>query len=123
MNNMTVWLTYDEAAQRIGIKPDSVRRRAAAKKWPRRIGNDGLARVGLTPDLIPEILNTIAPDHTPDESEKIGADLAAAKATITGLEARLADTQTDRDHWRDMVEKMTSEFRPVGIWARLFGRS
>jgi hypothetical protein len=116
-----VWLTYDEAARRMGIKPDSVRRRAAAKKWPRRVGNDGLARVGLPPDRVPEILNKIPPDYTPDESKVVVAELASAKATIAGLEARLTDTQTDRDHWRNMVEKMASEVRPTGIWSRLFG--
>ena len=28
-----IFMTYDDAAKRLGIKSDSVRRRAAARKW------------------------------------------------------------------------------------------
>lgn len=38
-------MTYAEAAERLGIKPDSVKRRARSRRWPRRVGNDGAARV------------------------------------------------------------------------------
>lgn len=122
MSDIVVWLTYDEAALRLGIKPDSVRRRSSAKKWPRRVGNDGLARVGLPPDLLPETINEIPPVVPPDESGGTATKLAAAQAMITGLEARLTDTQADRDHWRDLAERLVSKEQPASIWLRLFKR-
>lgn len=33
------------------------------------------------------------------------SDLAVAKAQIKGLEARLSDTQIERDHWRELATK------------------
>jgi len=114
------WLTYEDAADRLGILADSVRRRAAARKWPRRQGNDGKARVGIPRSVIPEHIHDITPDN-PDESGQIRADLAAAQARIEGLEARLSDTQAERDRLAALLEKAL-EPRP-GIIARIFGRS
>ena len=31
-----IFMTYDDAAKRLGIKSDSVRRRAAARKWQKK---------------------------------------------------------------------------------------
>lgn len=126
-----VWLTYDEAAEALGIKADSVRRRAAARKWPKRPGNDRTVRVGIPRDAIPDSIpdDTPAPirDVTPDETDAIRADLAATKialassqAEASGLRDRLADTQADRDRLANLLEKAL-EPRP-GILTRLFGR-
>lgn len=118
-----VWMTYDEAAASLGIKADSVRRRAAARKWPRRKGNDGKARVGIPPDIIPDAPPAPTPDVTPDNPDgNLRADLAAAEAKIEGLEARLVDTQADRDAWRTQAERLASEARPIGLIERIFGR-
>lgn len=108
------FMTYDQAAQRLGIKPESVKRRARARKWPRRIGNDGLALVGIPPDVL-------GPDHPPgpppglppdDGKEKLEVRLAVA-------EARLADVTADRDRLAALLEKAL-EPRP-GIISRLLG--
>lgn len=93
-----VWLTYDEAAQRIGIKADSVRRRAAAKKWPRRIGNDKLARIGIPRTVIP----ASTPVGTGDNPSPIRtypdlpADTPETLARLAVAEARLADALEER---------------------------
>lgn len=133
-----IWLTYEEAAARLGIKADSVRRRAASRKWPRRQGNDGLARVRIPPDAIRIPAPDATPAITPDDPDgrlrdEIAAltvrlseareELASAKADASGLRDRLADTQADRDRWRGMAEKLSeAQVVPVGFWARLFGR-
>jgi hypothetical protein len=41
----TMWLTYAEAAGRIGTTSEAVRQRAIRGKWPRIRGRDGKARV------------------------------------------------------------------------------
>src|SRR5271157_5664411 len=54
------WLTYREAAERLGSTAEAVRYRALRGKWPRMRGNDGRARVQV-PDERP---NTTHPVRT-----------------------------------------------------------
>ena len=115
------WMTYDEAAARLRILPDSVRRRAAARKWARRMGNDGRARVRIPADAIPpDIRGDVTPVLTPDTSEELNAarvELAALRAELTGVQDRLADTQADRDRLAALLERAL-EPRP-GLIERL----
>jgi len=46
-DELRTWLTYAEAGRALGMKPGSVKRLSFRRKWPRRTGNDGLARVGV----------------------------------------------------------------------------
>lgn len=120
-----IWLTYDEAAARLGILPDSVRRRAAARKWPRRRGNDGRARVriptdALPPDVTPDVRRDVTPDLAPDTSVELNearVEISALKAELAGVRDRLADTQADRDRLAALLEKAL-EPRP-GLIERL----
>lgn len=116
------WLTYDEAAAKLGIKSDSVRRRAAGRKWPRRLGNDGLARVGVPKDVIPASTPVIAPEN-PDNASEIR--IAVLEAEGKFLRERLDEMRADRDRLAGLLEKAL-EARPVqvapGFWARLLGR-
>lgn len=116
-----IWLTYSDAAERMSIKPDSVRRRAAARKWPRRLGNDGRASVGIPRSVLPGLTHD-DPDHNPG----LSAELASAKTEIRLLREQLEDARKDRDAWHAQVERLASshtEARPtVGLFARLFGR-
>jgi hypothetical protein len=41
----TVWLTYHELADRLGIGLESARTLVKRKRWPRQKGNNGLARI------------------------------------------------------------------------------
>lgn len=121
-NPEIVWLTYDEAATRLGIKPDSVRRRAASRKWPRRVGNDGLARIGIPATIIPDRI----PDATPENPDNSDAIRIAVLETETAmLRERLNEMRADRDRLAGLLEKAL-EPRPVqvapGFWARLFSR-
>lgn len=46
-DELRTWLTYAEAGRALEMQPSSVKRLSFRRKWPRRIGNDGLARVGM----------------------------------------------------------------------------
>ena len=45
------WLTYREAAKRLGSNIEAVRQRAIRCRWPRIPGNDGRARVQIPEEL------------------------------------------------------------------------
>lgn len=119
-NPDTVWMTYEDAGRALGIKADSVRRRAASRKWPRRRGNDGLARVGIPAEIIPDGTPFVTPE-VPDESGRIREELAASEARLEMAERRAIELAEDRDRWRQLAEKL-SERQSLGLVARLFGR-
>src|SRR5208283_4359429 len=58
------WLTYADAAVRLGVTPEAARRRAIRGKWARMPGNDGRTLVGV-PD---ELHAPRTPDVRPDAS-------------------------------------------------------
>lgn len=111
-----IWLTYDEAAERLGVKPASVRRRAAARKWPKRQGNDRRARVGIPKDVIDAAISrddaTDAPTGavTPGSGEVISAEIALARTEIATLNMMVSSVQrelerveADRDRWHALA--------------------
>lgn len=119
-----IFMTYDDAAKRLGIKSDSVRRRAAARKWQKKIGNDGLARVGVPIFIIPDTPPAPIRAAIPDVSDDVRVELASVKAEMIGLRDRLADTQAERDRLSALLDRAL-EPRPVvqrGILDRIFGR-
>ena len=81
------WLTYAEAAERLGSTAEAVRYRAMRGRWPRQRGNDGRARVQL-PDAPPkEVRKASAPRAN---SRADGAHLDALKAHIETLKNELS---------------------------------
>ena len=82
-----VWTTYNEAAARLGVTPEAVRRRAIRNKWARMPGNDGKTRVMIPNEAHPPS----APHVTPDTS-----------ALVSSLEAHIATLKTE-------IERLTAE--------------
>lgn len=117
------WLTYDDAAVKLGIKADSVRRRAAARKWPRRQGNDGKARVlvpsGAIPDVTPDIQDAITPDNPAPSVVEMQARLLIAEARLEDARNALSEMRLERDRWRDQAEALAK--RPT-LLDRLLAR-
>lgn len=72
----------------------------------------------------PDMSADLPEDQAPDLSKRLlEAEMRAtsAEAHASGLADRLADTQADRDRWRELAEKVL-EARATGFWTRLFGR-
>ncbi len=101
----TVYLTYDELAERLGISAGSVRNLVRRKRWSRTTGNDGKARIAVPSDALPEappMAPPEAPSAGPQEAPQVGpqpsgfeADLAALRALVDAERAR-ADAEAAR---------------------------
>lgn len=106
-----IWLTYDEAAERLSVKKASVQRMARAKKWPRRTGNDGKARIALPPDrLADNQAESAAAPPPPDQSGRI----IAAEARAEELTKQVEDLRSERDRLLVIIERQALA-RPVEV--------
>lgn len=134
MQGDTVRLTYAEAAARLGCLEKSVSTRAKRRGWQREKGNDGLMRVHIPRDCLPDSIPDSRGDSIPDnvgavrEAELIGqinvlqVKLDAVTKEAQGLEKALADVKRaaehdkekagDREAWlREHIEQLRSKRR------------
>jgi hypothetical protein len=106
------FLLYQDAADRLGISIDSVRRQARRKGWPKKQGNDGKARVGIPAGR----LQDSPPDRPKDSPQdtvpallarvaELQAELAVAAARDAGQERLILSLQEDRDAWRAQARR------------------
>jgi len=100
------WLTYDELGHIRGIGRESAVKLAQRKRWPRRPGNDGTARVCVPLDWLKAVK-----EHSGELSRSVSlleATVAALReqqdheragwiVVIDGLEKRIASTEAERD--------------------------
>jgi hypothetical protein len=89
------WLTYTEAAARLGVTPEAVRRRAFRSQWARQPGNDGRTRVRVPEDAPVTRSPTARPD-APALVLALEAHIATLKADIERLTAELAGERAAR---------------------------
>jgi hypothetical protein len=131
------WMTYADAADRLGIKLDSVKRRARARRWNRRTRNDGAVEICIPPDALPEPRpdnpDAIRPSDPPSNLllealemlRKTEADAASHKARADALTDQVADLRSDRDRLMSIIEGQSRPARPVvgvGFFDRFFRR-
>lgn len=110
--DQTRMMTYAEAARILGIKVESVMRRARNRKWHKELGNDGLARIAvplsaLSPDSPPVLPTDIPKDH-PMDDPVISARIATLETEVRMLREVVVDLRQDRDAWRDQVQRRRS---------------
>src|SRR5215471_10489621 len=89
------WMTYGEAAVRLGVTPEAVRRRAFRSQWARQPGNDGRTWVRV-PDDAPVTRSPTALPDTPALVLALEAHIATLKTDIERLTAELAGERTGR---------------------------
>ncbi|NCU19445.1 hypothetical protein EOM89_01620 [Candidatus Falkowbacteria bacterium] len=87
MQGDTERLTYAEAAARLGCLEKSVATRAKRRGWQREKGNDGLMRVHIPRDCLPDSI----PDNRPDSRGDIGPTVRETElmGQINVLQAKL----------------------------------
>jgi hypothetical protein len=119
------WLTYTQAAEKLGVSRQAVRQKATRGRWPRTRGNDGQARIQVPeqPYRPRTVTVPVSDDHPDDQlvdalrehNETLKAELAAERtradkaiADLTALAQRLADLAA-RPWWRRIAEGQTSQ--------------
>lgn len=121
MQGDTVRLTYAEAAARLGCLEKSVATRAKRRVWKREKGNDGLMRVHIPIDCLPDSKGDNRGDRGPTvrEAELTGqinvlqARLEAATEKAQGLEKALAEAG-EREAW--LRQKLDAKPRRWWPW-------
>lgn len=110
------WLTYEQAAERLGVTAEAVRQKAIRGRWQRARGNDGKARVrlpegcpdtGRTPSVRPNANGVRTPSERvsgerlfkalEDHVETLKRDLAAREADLATARSNLAGERAERD--------------------------
>ena len=116
------WTTYNEAAVRLGISSDAVRRRAARGHWARVRGNDGLARIQVPDDVSAPRRGDVQGDTTTLVSS-LEAHIATLKTEIDRLTAELAGEKerSDREVERLEASLVTERERGDRVAADLAG--
>src|SRR3954447_9283122 len=116
------WLSYDELASALGIKPSSAVRLSMRRKWPRRKGNDGKARVAAPLAVLRQpydIAHDSREDAIPDSPDDISRTVIGLEAEAAGLrealsreaqradqaEARADRSEKDAAGLRELAEK------------------
>ena len=116
------WMTYGEAAVRLGVTPEAVRRRAFRAKWARQPGNDGRTRVRV-PDDAPVMRSPTALPDTPALVLALEAHIATLKTDSERLTAELAGErearQADQEQLaaaRAAADRATAELVELARW-------
>jgi hypothetical protein len=99
------WVTYDEAAARLGISGNAIRRRAARGRWARMAGNDGLTRIQMPDEVPPPRRGNVGPTAATIDTAalvvSLEAHIATLKAEVGRLTGELAEERTGRQADRD----------------------
>ena len=104
----TVWITYDELADRLRIGRESARRLVLRKRWAKRKGNDGRVKIGV-PD---EALSRDDPRHTArlDAGQSAGHDAGGVTPDVTRqaqpdpvLQAKIRELETALEGLKALV--------------------
>ena len=83
------WLSYQEAARRLGVTAASVRRRAQRARWARQRGNNGLALVMVPDDVLSAPRELVAGDVAGDVAPDSAGTIAALEGHVATLKAEL----------------------------------
>ena len=103
------WVTYAEAAARLGVSIEAVRQRAIRNKWARTLGNDKRARVRLPDEPYPSQTPVIRPSDQA-LTDALKAHVETLKGDIEALRAQLAAAGADLESERARTSTAISAF-------------
>jgi len=134
-------MSYEAAAEALGINGESVRRMARRKKWRRQIGNDGKGLVEVPDEMLAERADKPEADPPGDREDgredaraliaRLEAELAGARELVSAerrrgdeIAERLATVERDRDVRLAKLEQERDQWiarAMVPWWKRLVG--
>lgn len=104
-------MTYAEAAAALGVKVDSVKRRARNRHWKRELGNDGLVRIAVPAAILATSLDS-PPDNPQDAPRDDPGDILRLERMVSALETEVrmlretqGDLRAERDVWRELAQR------------------
>jgi hypothetical protein len=103
-------LTYDEIARTFGITRESARQLVIRKRWARRKGNDGKARIEVPEDAI-DTSDATPPDPSHDTSDATGSDTSVPPSDSTSDDPSIQATTTVLTRHIDRLEGELSELK------------
>jgi hypothetical protein len=108
---MQDWLTYDEAAERLGVSAEAIRCRAKRQRWRRTRGNDGRARIQLPDDLHDLVTDRATPGRPGELTGQMTAPVTTPvdERLIAALEAHIQTLQAELAHARAETESVRAE--------------
>jgi chromosome segregation ATPase len=110
----TTWLTYQQVAERLGLRSASAAAaRARRAKWPRRIRNDTLeAEVCVPSEVLAAGPRKVRDRRQPvdaDAAEAVAAAVAPLQTIIETLSGKLKATRDSNDALRDQLAAAQAE--------------
>ena len=96
------WLTYLQAAERLGVSPSAARQRAARGRWQRTLGNDKRTRIRLPDGWEHDV--RIPSGRSPRNGH------IPAKLLITALEAHIGTLKAQLAVAEARAERLIAEF-------------
>lgn len=115
----TLWLTYAELAERLGITGDSARNLVRRRGWSRKPGNDGTMRIGVPKEYLDERDMEEAlpsPTEAPTSPPIIAAVMPPVEegtegTTVAALEAHIETLKeiVERERGRGDIERARAD--------------
>ena len=110
----TASLTYPEIARRFGVTTASARNLVRRKGWPKALGNDGLARIMVPLDEVPDEppmrseANTVQP-LAPNEGSTVQPSDEVSLVAINALGRHIERLEGEVAGLKDAVSTLTTE--------------
>jgi DNA primase len=96
------WLTYKQAADKLGVSPQAARQKAIRGRWPRTRGNDGQARVQV-PEQPPRMRTAYG--QAPDIQL-----VDALRGQLAALESHIKTLQADNEALKEQLASERTAF-------------
>src|SRR6516164_7811145 len=109
-SNETQWLTYKQAADKLGVSPQAVRQKAIRGRWHRTKGNDGQARVQV-PDQPYRVRTMFRQASDGALLDALREHIATLKTDIERLMAELASERAELAAERTRADGATTELK------------
>ena len=105
------WLTYQQAAERLGCSPEAIRQKAIRGRWQKTIGNDKRPLIRLPDGWMNAVRTAVERKNNKNERSVRTADERASDTQlIKALEAHVETLKDQLAASKAQLEKQAAEF-------------